>query len=139
MTQILDQASPVVPRRSERLSQPLERFSRRLFFTDISEATTFEESTACANYANWQLAMKSEMNSIEENKSWNLVKLLKNRRALQCRWVFQLKEISDLASRKYKVKFVATGFRQEYNVDFGEIFSLIVKMTTLQFSSESLR
>ena len=34
---------------------------------------------------------------------------------------------------KIKAKLVAKGFREEYDVDFDEIFSLVVKMTTLRF------
>ena len=34
---------------------------------------------------------------------------------------------------KIKAKLVAKGFREEYDVDFDEIFSLLVKMTTLRF------
>ena len=68
------------------------------------------------------------MHSIQEKKTWDLVKLPKNRRALSCKWVYQLKETSNLTNPKYKARF-----RQEYGVDFNEIFSPVVKMTTLRF------
>ena len=55
---------------------------------------------------------------------------------LPCKWVFRVKETSKLASPKYNARLVATGFRQEYGVDFDEFFSLVVKMTTLRFLLE---
>ena len=73
------------------------------------------------------------MHSIRANKTWNLVKLPKNRRALPCKWVYRLKETSDSTTPKYKARLVAKGFRQDYGVDFNEIFSPVVKMTTLRF------
>ena len=73
------------------------------------------------------------MHSIRANKTWDLVELPKNRHALPCKWVYRLKETSDSTNPKYKARLVAKGFRQEYGVDFDEIFSLVVKMTTLRF------
>ena len=73
------------------------------------------------------------MHSIRANKTWDLVDLPKNRRALPCKWVYRLEETSDSTTPKYKARLVAKGFRQEYGVDFDEIFSLVVKMTTLRF------
>ena len=73
------------------------------------------------------------MYSIRANKTWDLVKLPKNRRALPCKWVYQLKETSDSTNPKYKATLVAKGFRQDYGVDFDEIFSPVVKMKTLRF------
>ena len=84
-------ASPVLPRRSERLTQPPERYSPGLFFTDSGEPTTYKEAINATDVAEWQLAMESEMRSIRENDTWDLVKLPKNLRALPCRWVFRLK------------------------------------------------
>ena len=77
--------------------------------------------------------MESEMNSIRGNKTWDLVELRKSQCALPCKWVYRLKETFDLKNPKYKARLVAKGFRQEYVVDFDEIFSLVVKMTTLHF------
>ena len=73
------------------------------------------------------------MNSIRANKTWYLVELPKNRRVLPCKWVFRLKEMSVSPNPKYKAKLVAKGFQQEYGVNFDEIFSPVVKMTTLCF------
>ena len=100
---------------------------------EFSLPTSYEEASASADSATWHLAMKSEMHSIQANKTWDLVELPKNRRALPCKWVYRLKETSDSTNPKYKVRLVAKGFRQEYGVDFDEIFSPVVKMRTLRF------
>ena len=60
------------------------------------------------------------------------MELLKNQHAVPCKWVFQLKQPSDCYSLKYMAKLIAKGFLQEYNVDFDEIFSLVMKMTSLR-------
>jgi hypothetical protein len=46
-------ASPVVPRRSERLSQPPERFSPGLFLTDAGEPMTYREAIQATDAASW--------------------------------------------------------------------------------------
>jgi hypothetical protein len=66
--------------------------------------------------------MESEMNSIRTNETWDLVELPENRKALPCKWVFRLKQVSDSSDPKYKARIVAKGFRQEHGVDFDEIF-----------------
>ena len=90
----------------------------------------YEEASSGDDLATWHLAMDFEIPSIQQNKIWDLVGLLKNWCVLPCKWIYPLK---DSASPKYKVKLVLKGFPQEYDINFDEIFSLVVKMTTLQF------
>jgi hypothetical protein len=100
-------ASPIVPRRSERLSQPPERFSPGLFLTDAGEPTTYREAIQATDAASWRLPMESEMNSIRANGTWDLVELPRNRKALPCKWVYRVKKVSDSSDPKYKARIVA--------------------------------
>ena len=50
---------------------------------------------------------------------------------LPCKWVYWLK-VTPNAKTTHKARLVAKGFKQEHGVDFDEIFSPVVKMTTLQ-------
>ena len=80
----------------------------------------------------WLQAMQSEMDSIHQNQTWGLVKLPAGIKSLPCKWVFWYKYVSDSNTPKYKARLVAKGFKQEHGVDYDEIFSHVVKMTTLR-------
>ena len=71
------------------------------------------------------------MDSLHKNSTWELVSFPNGKRALPCKWVYKLKVIANDGKPKYKAIFVAKGFRQQQGVNFEEIFSLVIKMTTL--------
>ncbi|MCO5601484.1 hypothetical protein L7F22_055605 [Adiantum nelumboides] len=79
----------------------------------------------------WEQAMQSEYNLIVENETWDLVELPPGKNALPCKWVYKKKYTSEDPKPKYKARLVAKGFKQQKAVDFDEIFSPVVKMTTL--------
>ena len=49
-----------------------------------------------------------------------------------CKWVFRYKYVYDSDKPKYKVWLISKGFKQEHGVDYDDIFSHVVKMTTLR-------
>ena len=67
----------------------------------------------------WELAMIDEMTSLKKNKTWSLTKLLEEKKALQNRWVYRLKEEFD-GRRRYKARLVVKGFQQKQGIDFTE-------------------
>ena len=75
--------------------------------------------------------MHEEMYSLNKNKTYDLVELPKGKKVLKNKWVFKLKKDGDKLV-KYNVRLVVKGFNQKQEIDFDEIFSLVVKMSCIQ-------
>ena len=69
---------------------------------------------------------------MNENKTFELVKLPKGKRALKNKWVFRIKHEEHSSNPRYKARLVVKGFSQRKGVDFDEIFSPVVKMTSIR-------
>ncbi|MCO5548238.1 hypothetical protein L7F22_060116 [Adiantum nelumboides] len=75
--------------------------------------------------------MQSEYNLIIANETWELTEFPQGKQALPCKWVYKKKYTTEDPEPKYKARLVAKGFKKKKGVDFDEIFSPVVKMTTL--------
>ena len=76
--------------------------------------------------------MQEEMQSLHENNTYELVKLPKGRRALKNKWVYRIKIEGSKSKSRYKAQLVVKGFGQEEGIDFEEIFSPVVKMSSIR-------
>ena len=79
----------------------------------------------------WEHAMKEEMDSLLKNQTWSLVELPKGKKALTNKWVYKIKEEVD-GRQRYKARLVVKGFAQKKGIDYDEIFSPVVKMTSIR-------
>jgi hypothetical protein len=75
--------------------------------------------------------MKEEMDFLVNNQTWYLVQFPIEKRALQNKWVYKLKE-EDGGKKHYKARLVIKGFAQKKGIDFDKIFSLVVKMNSIR-------
>ncbi|CAI7794830.1 unnamed protein product [Closterium sp. NIES-53] len=91
-----------------------------------------KSALAGAALMEWKKAMESELKSIEENGTWELVELPEGRKAITSKWLFKIKSDADGKIERYKSRLVSKGYQQKEKVDYKELFAPVVKPTTLR-------
>ncbi|CAI7871281.1 unnamed protein product [Closterium sp. NIES-53] len=105
------------------------------FFSPVEmpgEPATLKEALESSDAEEWKKAMDSELKSIEENDTWELVELPEGRKAITSKWLFKIKSDADGKIERYKSRLVVKGYQQKEKVDYKELFAPVVKPTTLQ-------
>ena len=126
---------PEIPlRRSTRDRRPSTRYDtdEYVLLTDEGEPQCYAEAMEDGNRAHWVGAMEDEMQSLYDNHTFELVKLPKGKRALKNKWVYRVKQEENTSQPRYKARLVVKGFSQRKGVDFDDIFSPVVKMSSIR-------
>ncbi|KAI5312191.1 hypothetical protein L3X38_041364 [Prunus dulcis] len=70
---------------------------------------------------------------MDKNYVWELVPKPKGRKLVGCKWVFRKKEgLHEQNVVRFKARLLAKGYSQKEGVDYDEIFSLVVKHTSIR-------
>ena len=73
------------------------------------------------------------MKSLKNNKTLKLSQLPKGRKAIGCKWVFTNTEgFSHREDIRYKPRLVAKGYAQREGINYNEVFSPIVKHSSIR-------
>lgn len=97
--------------------------------TTEQEPTTFSKAVKDLR---WRLAMQSEIQALENNKTWTLCSLPPGKKALGCKWVYRIKHHSISTVERYKARLVILGNHQIEGIDYNETFAPVVKMVTVR-------
>ncbi|GKD10648.1 retrotransposon protein, putative, ty1-copia subclass [Tanacetum coccineum] len=100
---------------------------------DTHEPLTYQEAVSCEDSSKWKAAMKEEMDSLRKNKTWELVDHPAGQKLVSCKWLFKIKEgIEGVQKPRYKARLVARGFTQRAGIDYNEVFSPVVRHTSIR-------
>ena len=76
--------------------------------------------------------MDDEYFALLKNGTWHLVPPSQEKNVIDCRWVYRIKAKADGTLDRYKARLVAKGFKQRYGINYEDIFSPVVKITTVR-------
>jgi hypothetical protein len=135
-----DSAPSNPARRSARLQQPANQryYGANAFAASVDDSeledqpSTYREVMSRPDSAQWEAAMKDEIDSIIKNNTWELVDLPPERKAIGCKWVYIRKRTATGKIERYKARLVAKGFSQIEGIDFTETFAPVAKFSSIR-------
>ena len=93
------------------------------------DPTVFEEATKDPK---WQKSMDEEIKAIECNNTWELIDLPKGHKTIGVKWVYKTKLKENSEVDKFKARLVAKGYKQEFGVDYKEVFAPVARHDTIR-------
>ena len=103
-----------------------------VFVSTLSSVSTPKSTSEALYHPSWKQAMTEEMDVLYSNGPWELVALPPSKSLVDCRWVYTVKVGPDGQIDWLKAHLVTKGYTQQYGSDYYDIFSLVVKITSVR-------
>jgi hypothetical protein len=94
--------------------------------------TTIEEAYTSPDADLLKEAVRSEMDSIMSNGTWEIVDRPYGCKPIGCKWVFKKKLRPDGTIEIYKARLVTKGYTQKEGEDFFDTYSPVARLTTIR-------
>ena len=120
-----------------RARRPPNRFDDECYLAnditaDINEPINIDEAFSGEHSKEWKQATDSEFKSLIENDTWELVPMPEGKNIVGNKWVFKVKRDENGDVQRYKARLVAQGYSQTEGVDYNEVYSPVVRNTTIR-------
>uniref|UniRef100_A0A2N9EKA6 Integrase catalytic domain-containing protein n=1 Tax=Fagus sylvatica TaxID=28930 RepID=A0A2N9EKA6_FAGSY len=77
------------------------------FANHLSSVSTLDNLQNALGNPKWKSAMVEEIEALQKNSTWDLVKLPEGKKTVGCKWVFTVKHKADGYVERYKARLVA--------------------------------
>jgi hypothetical protein len=92
---------------------------------------TIEEAYSSPDADFWKEAIRSEMNSIMSNETWEVIERPYGCKPIGSKWVFEKKLRPDCTIQRYKARLIIKGYSYKEGEDFFDTYSPVTRLTTI--------
>nr|GEY93656.1 hypothetical protein [Tanacetum cinerariifolium] len=130
--------SDIIPiHRSTRTRHPTDRMclyidAEEHELEDLGEPANYKAALLNPKSDKWLNAMNVEMQSMEDNEVWVLVKLPPNGKTVGSKWLFKKKTNMDGVVHTYTTRLVVKGYTQTSGIDYEKIFSSVTDIRAIR-------
>nr|GEV97328.1 zinc finger, CCHC-type [Tanacetum cinerariifolium] len=96
-----------------------------------NKPTSYREAVTSSEGQQWKEAIKSEIDSILQNHTWELIDLSPGCKTLGYKWILKKKMKANGTIDKYKARLIIKGFRQE-GLDYFDTYSPITRIASIR-------
>ena len=122
----------VEPRRSKRARVEKSFGLDFMTYTLKGEPQTYKETVNSIEGLMWKETINSEIESILQNLTWELVDLPPGCKPLSSKWVFKRKRKVNGSIDKYKARLVIKGYKQIEALDYFDTYSLVMRINSIR-------
>ena len=127
-----DTDGEVEPRRSKRARTEKSFGPDFLTYMLEGEPQTYKKAVNSTESLMWKEAIKSEIDSILYNHTWELVDLPSGCKPLSSKWIFKRKRKVDGSIDKYKARLMIKGYRQTEGLDYFDTYSSVTRINSIR-------
>jgi hypothetical protein len=97
----------------------------------ISTPFNYYQVIKSNEYSHWMKAMLEEVVQLEKCDTWDLVPLPPGCSMVRGMWIYRVKLNPDFTVDKYRARWVAKGFTQQYGLDYLETYSPVIRSESI--------
>ena len=98
----------------------------------LGDPRTVKEAMASPDWLMWKAATDSEIQSLQNAKTWRKTACPAHRKVVGNQWVFRKKRKADRSIEKYKARLVARGFTQILGLDYTKTYAPVACMVSFR-------
>ena len=99
---------------------------------DDEEPKSLTDALNSKSSGKWMQALEAEYNSLVKSETWELVIPPNDACIVGSKWVFKVKRNANGEVDRYKARLVAQGYSQSYGIDYEEVFSPVVRYSSIR-------
>jgi len=93
---------------------------------------TLKEARTRSDASLWEEATDKELSTLDKKNLAIVVTWPRHKRVIKSRLIYKIKYNKDRSINKYKARFVACGYDQEYGVDYFETYAPVAQLTSIR-------